>query len=154
MKEEYVDLLYIGIYKIFIGFLYKFIIGYVINMYFIMNFFVIMYNKIFGNLLYMYGYSMYLFFDFVGYMMFVVGVSYIMGIKLLENFNKLFISKNIKDFWNCWYMFLLFWFRDYVFMRFVFWMIKKKWIKNCMVVLNIGYFLLFMLMGVWYGFVL
>lgn len=58
--------------------------------------------------------------------MFAVGVSYIMGIKSPENFNKPFISKNIKDFWNRWHMSLSFWFRDYVFMRFVFWMTKKN----------------------------
>ncbi|QJC98210.1 D-alanine transferase from DCP to undecaprenylphosphate for lipoteichoic acid and wall teichoic acid [Bacillus mojavensis] len=150
-KEEYADLLYTGIHKIFIGFLYKFIIGYAINTYFIMNLPAITHNKILGNLLYMYGYSMYLFFDFAGYTMFAVGVSYIMGIKSPENFNKPFISKNIKDFWNRWHMSLSFWFRDYVFMRFVFWMTKKKWIKNRMAVSNIGYFLLFMLMGVWHG---
>ncbi|MCY8920995.1 D-alanyl-lipoteichoic acid biosynthesis protein DltB [Bacillus atrophaeus] len=150
-KEEYADLLYIGIHKIFIGFLYKFIIGYAINTYFIMNLPAITHNKLLGNLLYMYGYSLYLFFDFAGYTMFAVGVSYIMGIKSPENFNKPFLSKNIKDFWNRWHMSLSFWFRDYVFMRFVFWMTKKKWIKNRMAVSNIGYFLLFMLMGIWHG---
>ncbi len=91
-----------------------------------MNLPAITHNKILGNLLYMYGYSMYLFFDFAGYTMFAVGVSYIMGIKSPENFNKPFISKNIKDFWNRWHMSLSFWFRDYVFMRFVFWMTKKS----------------------------
>ncbi|MDL5024556.1 D-alanyl-lipoteichoic acid biosynthesis protein DltB [Bacillus velezensis] len=150
-KGEYADLLYTGIHKIFIGFLYKFIIGYAINTYFIMNLSHITHSKLWGNVLYMYGYSLYLFFDFAGYTMFAVGVSYIMGIKSPENFNKPFISKNIKDFWNRWHMSLSFWFRDYVFMRFVFWMTKKKWIKNRMAVSNIGYFLLFMLMGVWHG---
>lgn len=129
-KEEYADLLYIGIHKIFIGFLYKFIIGYAINTYFIMNLPAITHNKLLGNLLYMYGYSLYLFFDFAGYTMFAVGVSYIMGIKSPENFNKPFLSKNIKDFWNRWHMSLSFWFRDYVFMRFVFWMTKKNGLKT------------------------
>ena len=53
---------------------------------------------------YMYAYSLYLFFDFAGYTAFAVGVSYIMGIKSPENFNKPFISRNIKDFWNRWHM--------------------------------------------------
>lgn len=99
----------------------------------------------------MYAYSLYLFFDFAGYTAFAVGVSYIMGIKSPENFNKPFISRNIKDFWNRWHMSLSFWFRDYVFMRFVLWMTKKKWITNRMAVSNIGYVLLFLLMGVWHG---
>jgi len=48
-------------------------------------------------------------------------------------------------------MSLSFWFRDYVYMRFVFWMTKKKWIKNRNLLSNLGYILLFLLMGVWHG---
>lgn len=149
--EEYKELLYKGINKIFIGFLYKFIIGYSINTYFIMNLDYIADGKFSYHLLYMYSYSLYLFFDFAGYTAFAVGVSYIMGIQSPENFNKPFISRNIKDFWNRWHMSLSFWFRDYVFMRFVFLMKKKKWIQNKMLVSNLGYILLFLLMGIWHG---
>ncbi|MCY8402693.1 D-alanyl-lipoteichoic acid biosynthesis protein DltB [Bacillus sonorensis] len=150
-KEQYEELLYKGINKIFLGFLYKFIIGYCINTYIILNLPHITFGSISHGLGYMYAYSLYLFFDFAGYTAFAVGISYIMGIKSPENFNKPFISRNIKDFWNRWHMSLSFWFRDYVFMRFVFWMTKKKWIKNRMAVSNIGYVLLFLLMGVWHG---
>jgi membrane protein involved in D-alanine export len=149
--EEYKELLYKGINKIFLGFLYKFIIGYSINTYFIMNLDHIADGMFTYHLLYMYSYSLYLFFDFAGYTAFAVGVSYIMGIRSPENFNKPFISRNIKDFWNRWHMSLSFWFRDYVFMRFVFLMKKKKWIQNKMLVSNLGYILLFLLMGVWHG---
>ncbi|WP_426578647.1 D-alanyl-lipoteichoic acid biosynthesis protein DltB [Bacillus altitudinis] len=149
--EAYSDLLYAGIHKIFIGFLYKFIIGYLIHTYILMNIHHISSSHFVQQLTYMYAYSMYLFFDFAGYTAFAVGVSYIMGIKSPENFNKPFISRNIKDFWNRWHMSLSFWFRDYVFMRFVFFMTKKKWIKNRMAVSNIGYFVLFLLMGAWHG---
>ncbi|WP_077304852.1 D-alanyl-lipoteichoic acid biosynthesis protein DltB [Terribacillus halophilus] len=149
--EEYKELLYKGINKIFLGFLYKFIIGYSINTYFIMNLDHIADGMFTYHLLYMYSYSLYLFFDFAGYTAFAVGVSYIMGIRSPENFNKPFISRNIKDFWNRWHMSLSFWFRDYVFMRFVFLMKKKKWIQNKMLVSNLGYILLFLLMGIWHG---
>ncbi|WP_353855031.1 D-alanyl-lipoteichoic acid biosynthesis protein DltB [Bacillus sp. Bos-x628] len=150
-KEAYSDLLYAGIHKIFIGFLYKFIVGYLIHTYILINIHHISSNHFVQQLMYMYAYSMYLFFDFAGYTAFAVGVSYIMGIKSPENFNKPFISRNIKDFWNRWHMSLSFWFRDYVFMRFVFLMTKKKWIQNRMAVSNIGYFVLFLLMGAWHG---
>ena len=149
--EEYKELLYKGINKIFLGFLYKFIIGYCINTYFIMNLGTIADGKFSYHLLYMYSYSLYLFFDFAGYTAFAVGISYMMGIRSPENFNKPFISRNIKDFWNRWHMSLSFWFRDYVFMRFVFLMKKKRWIQNKMLVSNLGYILLFLLMGVWHG---
>ncbi len=149
--EQYKQFLYDGINKIFLGFLYKFIIGYSINHFFIANIPNIADNNFLNNLYYMYGYSLYLFFDFAGYTAFAVGVSYIMGIKSPENFNKPFISRNIKDFWNRWHMSLSFWFRDYVYMRFIFWFTKKKWIKNRNIISNLGYVLLFLLMGVWHG---
>lgn len=153
-KDQYKLLLYDGINKIFLGFLYKYIIGYSINTYFIANIGFIAHSQFENHLYYMYAYSMYLFFDFAGYSCFAIGVSYIMGIKSPENFNKPFLSRNIKDFWNRWHMSLSFWFRDYVFMRFVFWMTKKKWIKNRNLTSNLGYILLFLLMGVWHGLVI
>ncbi|MGG1401012.1 D-alanyl-lipoteichoic acid biosynthesis protein DltB [Bacillus salipaludis] len=148
---EYKQLLYDGINKIFQGFLYKYIIGYSINHFFIANLRFIATNHFQSHLFYMYSYSMYLFFDFAGYSCFAIGVSYIMGVKSPENFNLPFISRNMKDFWNRWHMSLSFWFRDYVYMRFVFWMTKKKWIKNRNVTSNLGYILLFLLMGFWHG---
>lgn len=150
-KEQYKLLLYDGINKIFLGFLYKYIIGYSVNHYFIANLGAITSNNFQYDLLYMYGYSMYLFFDFAGYSAFAIGVSYIMGIKSPENFNKPFISRNMKDFWNRWHLSLSFWFRDYVYMRFVFWVTKNKFIKNRNIISNLGYLLLFLLMGVWHG---
>ncbi|MFJ7727658.1 D-alanyl-lipoteichoic acid biosynthesis protein DltB [Neobacillus sp. NPDC097160] len=149
--EQYKLLLYEGINKIFRGFLYKYIIGYSINHFFITNLRFIAHSHFEHHLYYMYAYSLYLFFDFAGYSAFAIGVSYIMGIKSPENFNKPFLSRNIKDFWNRWHMSLSFWFRDYVYMRFVFWMTKKKWIKNRYLLSNLGYILLFLLMGVWHG---
>ncbi|NRD79275.1 D-alanyl-lipoteichoic acid biosynthesis protein DltB [Bacillus sp. BRMEA1] len=149
--EQYKLYLYEGMNKIFLGFLYKYIIGYSINHYFIANLGSIAHSHFQNNLYYMYAYSMYLFFDFAGYSNFAIGVSYIMGIKSPENFNKPFLSRNIKDFWNRWHMSLSFWFRDYVYMRFVFMVTKKKWIKNRNTISNLGYILLFLLMGVWHG---
>ncbi|MED1470911.1 D-alanyl-lipoteichoic acid biosynthesis protein DltB [Bacillus salipaludis] len=149
--EEYKQFLYDGINKIFQGFLYKYIIGYSLNHFLIANLRFIAANHFQSHLFYMYSYSLYLFFDFAGYSCFAIGVSYIMGVKSPENFNLPFISRNMKDFWNRWHMSLSFWFRDYVYMRFVFWMTKKKWIKNRNVTSNLGYILLFLLMGFWHG---
>ncbi|MGG1674448.1 D-alanyl-lipoteichoic acid biosynthesis protein DltB [Neobacillus sp. NRS-1170] len=149
--DDYKQLLYDGINKIFLGFLYKYIIGYSINHFFIANLRFIAHSQFQHHLYYMYAYSLYLFFDFAGYSAFAIGVSFIMGIKSPENFNKPFISRNIKDFWNRWHLGLSFWFRDYVYMRFVFWMTKKKWIKNRNIVSNLGYILLFLIMGFWHG---
>ncbi|EIT87384.1 hypothetical protein A374_00380 [Fictibacillus macauensis ZFHKF-1] len=150
-SEQYQEMLYIGINRIFQGFLYKFIIGYLINNELLLKLNDISWISTFQReIIYMYGYSLYLFFDFAGYSAFAIGVSYIMGVRTPENFNKPFISRNIKDFWNRWHMTLSFWFRDYVYMRLVFWITKKKWIKDRIAISNIGYVVLFMLMGIWH----
>ncbi|GIO26816.1 D-alanyl-lipoteichoic acid biosynthesis protein DltB [Ornithinibacillus bavariensis] len=153
-KEAYREYLYLGINKIFRGFLYKFIIAFLIHFYIIVQLLETHYFELHPvqyHLLNMYSYSLYLFFDFAGYSAFAIGISYIMGIKTPENFHLPFISRNIKDFWNRWHMTLSFWFRDYVYMRFAFWMTKKKWIKNRVTISNLGYLMLFLLMGVWHG---
>ncbi|WP_163652359.1 D-alanyl-lipoteichoic acid biosynthesis protein DltB [Listeria sp. PSOL-1] len=153
-KEKYLALLNRGIFLIFLGFLYKFIIAYLVSKYWVEPLKFNLINHInFGSSMlgYMYSYSMYLFFDFAGYSAFAVGVSHMLGIQTPMNFNKPFIARNIKDFWNRWHMTLSFWFRDFVFMRLVFWLTKKKWFKSKFTIAYIAYFVNFMIMGIWHG---
>jgi membrane protein involved in D-alanine export len=149
--KEYRDYLYIGLNRIIQGFLYKFIVAYLIKKYW-MSLPLLKAKTILAILCYMYAYSFYLFFDFAGYSAFAIGFSYLMAVKTPENFNKPFLSHNIKDFWNRWHMSLSFWFRDFVYMRFVVLLTKKKVIANKYVVSYLGFFLLFTLMGLWHGF--
>ncbi|MEI4830344.1 D-alanyl-lipoteichoic acid biosynthesis protein DltB [Bacillus sp. FJAT-53711] len=148
--DEYKAMLYTGINRIFQGFLYKFIIAYLIKTY-IWDAAISKQATFASFMTDMYSYSLYLFFDFAGYSAFVIGVSYMMGIKTPENFNKPFLSRNIKDFWNRWHMTLSFWFRDFIYMRFVFFATKKKLIKNRYTISYIGAFLNFGIMGLWHG---
>ncbi len=148
-RREYSSLAVEGLNHIFRGFLYKFIIAYLINSYWLHPL-----SGTFGfsaTWNYMYAYSFYLFFDFAGYSAFAVGVSYLLGIKTPENFDKPFLAKNIKDFWNRWHITLSFWFRDFIYMRFVLFATKKKWFRNRSTVSYVGYLLLFLLMGIWHG---
>ncbi|MFS7399726.1 D-alanyl-lipoteichoic acid biosynthesis protein DltB [Carnobacterium maltaromaticum] len=154
VKEEYIALISKGIWMIMLGSLYKFIIAHYIGT------FAVPYTEklaldvggfSISLLMYMYSYSLNLFFDFAGYSLFAVGVSYLMGIQTPVNFNKPFSSPNLKEFWNRWHMSLSFWFRDYVFMRMVFTLMKKKVFKSRITVSNIGYLTLFLLMGIWHG---
>ena len=48
-------------------------------------------------------------------------------------------------------MTLSFWFRDYIYMRFVFWAMKHKLLHSRIAMANIGYLLLFLTMGIWHG---
>ncbi|MGX6992536.1 D-alanyl-lipoteichoic acid biosynthesis protein DltB [Vagococcus penaei] len=153
-KEKYPILLGKGIHFIFLGFLYKFIIGYFLGsqlMPHVQSFALTDAGVWMGTLGYMYVYSLYLFFDFAGYSLFAVGTSYLLGYETPINFNKPFLSANIKEFWNRWHMTLSFWFRDYVYMRLMFTLMKKKVFKSRIVASNVGYFTLFLLMGVWHG---
>ena len=149
-REKYADMLQKAIHYIFIGFLYKYIIAYYINQKVILN---INFDSadIWMKIIYMYGYSFYLFFDFAGYSLFAIAFSYIMGIETPPNFNQPFKAKNIKDFWNRWHMSLSFWFRDMVYMRFVFFVSKNKYIKNNFTTSNIGFMINFLIMGIWHG---
>nr|WP_245328756.1 D-alanyl-lipoteichoic acid biosynthesis protein DltB [Lactobacillus colini] len=159
-RDKYIEDMRLGTRYIFQGFLYKFIIGYVFGTLWLPQ--LAKYSIIYGNingglrlswalLGYMYCYSMYLFFDFAGYSLFAVGTSYFMGIHTPMNFNKPFISKNIKDFWNRWHMTLSFWFRDFIFMRFTFFAMKKKLIKDRNRLSQASYFIDFLIMGFWHG---
>ena len=99
----------------------------------------------------MYAYSFYLFFDFAGYSLIAVGVSYILGVKTPDNFNMPFISKDIKEFWNRWHMSLSFWFRDFIYTRFVMSSMKKKRFKSRYTSSYIGYIITMGTMGIWHG---
>lgn len=148
-RHDYGELAIQGIDYIFRGLLYKFIVAYLIN-----KFWLDPLSHTFGflpTLQYMYVYGFYLFFDFAGYSAFAIGYSYLMGIKTPLNFDKPFLSKNIKDFWNRWHMSLSFWFRDYIYMRFVLDSAKKKRFNNRYTASYVGYFLLFGIMGIWHG---
>ncbi|MGO3418583.1 MAG: D-alanyl-lipoteichoic acid biosynthesis protein DltB, partial [Pseudolactococcus laudensis] len=66
-------------------------------------------------------------------------------------FNKPFIARDLKDFWNRWHMSLSFWFRDFVFMRLVYVMMKRKIFKNRNTTSSVAYLLNMTLMGFWHG---
>ena len=148
-KTEYLDNLGKGIEYILQGLVYKVILSQLI------------FDKIniiseatytTKNLtIYMYLYGFYLFFDFAGYSLMAVGVSKIFGIDTPMNFNKPFLAKDMKDFWNRWHMSLSHWFRDFVFSRLVFAMFKKKIFKSSLTTAMVAYIVNMTLMGVWHG---
>lgn len=147
--SEYVIYLRSGIWKLFTGLAYKFIFGTLINNYWMSK--IPHTHGFFTTLNYMYAYSLYLFFDFAGYSLIAVGTSYILGIKTPDNFNLPFISKDIKDFWNRWHMSLSFWFRDFIYTRFVMSSLKNKWFKNRYTASYIGFIITMLTMGIWHG---
>ena len=68
---------------------------------------------------YMYAFSLYLFFDFAGYSAFAIGVGRFFGVRVPENFDKPFLSRNFREMWDRWHITLSWWLRDHVYMRFM-----------------------------------
>lgn len=105
-----------------------------------------------SHLIYMYCYGFYLFFDFAGYTLMAVGMSYIYGIRSPENFNKPFLALDMKDFWDRWHISLSHWFRDFIFSRLMMRSIKGKWFKSKLTGASFGLIVNMTVMGVWHGF--
>jgi membrane protein involved in D-alanine export len=139
-----------GILRILKGVAYKFLIGNLINTLWLTK--IPEAHSFVNTINYMYAYSLYLFFDFAGYSHMAIGTGRILGVKLPENFDAPFISRNMKEFWNRWHMSLSFWFRDYIFTRFVMESVRKKRFKSRYTASYIAYFLNMTIMGVWHGF--
>lgn len=60
-------------------------------------------------------YSIELYSDFSGGIDIVLGISKILDIKLVENFNSPYLAQNMKEFWNLWHISLSSWLKDYVY---------------------------------------
>ena len=60
-------------------------------------------------------YTLQLYFDFSGYTDMVIGVGYLFGYNLPENFNYPYMAKSVSDFWKRWHMSLTKWFTNYVY---------------------------------------
>ena len=139
-----------GIKKIFLGIIYKFSIAEFINIFFL--------NKISSevsvvtSLEYMYVYTMYLFFDFAGYSLMAIGTGYLLGITLPDNFNKPFLSRNMKEFWERWHISLSKWFGDYLFSRLVLNFLRSGVIKKQKTAIRFAYMITMLTMGIWHGF--
>lgn len=151
-KDEYLELVGKGLFKILLGMVYKFVLASVF--YQGMTY---LGSAIDGTdwtgstLAYMYCYGFYLFFDFAGYSLMAVGIGYIFGIITPDNFNKPFISTDMKDFWDRWHITLSHWFRDFVFSRFMMAAIRGKWFKSKLTGATAGFMINMTLMGIWHG---
>ena len=147
-REAYLELAGTGVYRVILGLLYKIMFStYVYQM--------LSALKNTGTLTYsvkyMYLYTLYLFFDFAGYSLMAVGTSNILGIQTPMNFNKPFLSIDIKDFWTRWHITLSTWLRDFVFSRVLMNAMKKKLFKSRLQNASFAYMVNMCVMGFWHG---
>lgn len=147
-REDYLELAGTGVYRVVLGLLYKIMFStYVYQM--------LSALKNTGTLTYsvkyMYLYTLYLFFDFAGYSLMAVGTSNILGVQTPMNFNKPFLSIDIKDFWTRWHITLSTWLRDFVFSRVLMNAMKKKLFKSRLQNASFAYMVNMCVMGFWHG---
>ena len=147
-REAYLELAGTGVYRVVLGLLYKIMFStYVYQM--------LSALKNTGTLTYsvkyMYLYTLYLFFDFAGYSLMAVGTSNILGVQTPMNFNKPFLSIDIKDFWTRWHITLSTWLRDFVFFRVLMNAMKKKLFKSRLQNASFAYMVNMCVMGFWHG---
>lgn len=148
-RQEYCELLWTGTYKLILGLFYKVACSSVFY-YILQTYFVGRYKPIY-LIGYAYVYGLYMFFDFAGYSAMAVGTSYLLGIKMPDNFNKPFLSIDIKDFWNRWHITLSSWFRDFIFTRFIIDSARKKRFSSRLTGAAVGLILNMTIMGIWHG---
>lgn len=60
-------------------------------------------------------YAVELYADFTGGIDITIGIAQVFGIRLVENFERPFFSKNTAEYWRRWHITMGTWFRDYIF---------------------------------------
>jgi len=148
-RVEFLQDLDASVQRIFRGLLYKFVLAALIKVYWLDP--AAATTGVFGVAAYMYAYAFYLFFDFAGYSAFAIGVGYLFGIHTPENFDRPFLATSIVDFWNRWHVTLSNWFRDHVYTRFVMAAMRHRWFSSKLVLSCVGFYVSFVLMGIWHG---
>jgi alginate O-acetyltransferase complex protein AlgI len=82
--------------------------------------------------------------DFSGYSDIALGASRVMGIELMENFKRPYLSKSISEFWSRWHISLSTWFKDYLY-------IPLGGNRTTVTRWYFNLFFVFMVSGFWHG---
>lgn len=131
----------------------RFVLSGFIKKILIADFLTLYVNSIYGNLASTSGFEILLatflfgiviYCDFSGYSEIALGVSKWMGIDLSINFNRPYLSKSIKEFWNRWHITLNNFFTEYIY-------IPLSGSKKGKFRKYINIFIVFLLSGLWHG---
>lgn len=97
-------------------------------------------------------YTLYLYYNFSGYMDIVIGIGWLVGQTLPENFNRPFAACSFLDFWSRWHMTLSDWFKTYVFNPLLKVLATRFTSPKADPYLGAAaFFATFLIMGVWHG---
>jgi D-alanyl-lipoteichoic acid acyltransferase DltB (MBOAT superfamily) len=82
--------------------------------------------------------------DFSGYSDIAIGAAQVMGIRLMDNFNRPYGAESVADFWKRWHISLSTWFRDYLYIPLGGNRVSRgRWFANL--------FIVFLVSGLWHG---
>ncbi|MEW5828254.1 MAG: MBOAT family O-acyltransferase [Chloroflexota bacterium] len=100
--------------------------------------------------IYLYAYTLLIYFDFSGYTDIAIGLGRLMGIKMPENFNAPYLKSNLTQFWNNWHMTLTQWFRAYFFNPLTRFLRSNKSLPTWLIIL-LTQISTMVLIGLWHG---
>jgi len=63
----------------------------------------------------LYAYTFQIYYDFSGYSDIAIGLAKMLGYDLPQNFNRPYLSQNVREFWTRWHISLSTWLRDYLY---------------------------------------
>lgn len=90
------------------------------------------------------GYTFQLYYDFSGYSDMAIGLGYLFGIRIPQNFNQPYQALGIGDFWRRWHISLSSWLRDYLY-------ISLGGNRKGPARTNINLMLVMLIGGLWHG---
>jgi alginate O-acetyltransferase complex protein AlgI len=97
-------------------------------------------------------YTMYLYFNFSGFVDMMIGAARVFRMDLPENFDRPFSATSFIEFWSRWHMSLSNWLKTYVYLPLVKVLMRKFPSPQIEPFLGVaGFFVTFFLVGVWHG---
>lgn len=89
-------------------------------------------------------YAVQIYFDFSGYSDMAIGLGRMFGFRFLENFDRPYAARSLREFWKRWHISLTNWFRDYLYIP-----LGGNRMGPGRTYLNL--YLVFLLTGLWHG---
>jgi D-alanyl-lipoteichoic acid acyltransferase DltB (MBOAT superfamily) len=99
-------------------------------------------------LLYAFAFRLYL--DFSGYSDIAIGLGYLVGIRLPENFNRPYLKTSITEFWQSWHITLSNWVRFYVFSPLSRSLLRRKPGPNSQLIVLVAQLTTMLVIGLWH----
>jgi alginate O-acetyltransferase complex protein AlgI len=89
----------------------------------------------------LYAYAFQIYNDFSGYSDVAIGAAAMLGFEIPENFNRPYLSRNVREFWTRWHISLSTWLRDYLYIPLG--GNRSRTTRNLMITMLLG--------GLWHG---